>query len=430
MIRPPPAFLSLPSAGDRTYARLLRKLRLLALRRLLSSTSGDWGHDAAISGVVPRLRTGLTSAVRAASETVLDLIGSPDVLTPLLMLEGGIGAPDAALRAAIPPLLAGLAARRKAGTLPEALLWEAPVARLVDARGGRVVWFDPPAKNLLADASGLAVTLASGTRFDVPDVPPDDPSSLPAGVRMARPFHPVRPEAGPLYLSEVDTNPLSMFEAHPDKSGNAISFGDRTPGQWVEALGRALDLIRVGIPDWYAELRTNQERLVPVGYEPERHLSASYREAPRLAYLTLHPSPLTMAEALVHETQHTKLNTLSWFDPLLHNAHTAWTRSPVRPDLRPVQGVLLAAHAFVPVAAMHWGLSASHHPIAMSPEFARRRAEVLAGNENAIAAVEATGDPTPIGARVIREMRALHDWLVAQAPALSAPVDTDAMLPG
>src|SRR5690606_5269945 len=113
----------------------------------------------------------------------------------------------------------------------------------------------------------------------------------------------------------------------------------------------------LGLPELRVEIGANLQRVVPVGCDDKRHFSASYREAPGLVYLSLHPSPLTMAEAIVHETQHAKLNALGWLDPVLHNGHDTWTSSPVRPDLRPLMGVLMAVHAFIPVAALHGALA-------------------------------------------------------------------------
>jgi HEXXH motif-containing protein len=166
------------------------------------------------------------------------------------------------------------------------------------------------------------------------------------------------------------------------------------------------------LPAWYTELQHTTARILPVGFEPEMHLSASYREAPHIMYMTLHPDPLTMAEALIHETQHGKLNLLSWLDPVLHNAYTSWSESPVRPDLRPVMGVLLAVHAFVPVAAFHHVLAAMDHPISRTRRFAERRIEVLSGNGGGLRLVESIGQPTAMGERVIRGLRQLHDYLV------------------
>ena len=59
--------------------------------------------------------------------------------------------------------------------------------------------------------------------------------------------------------------------------------------------------------------------------------------------------------------------------------------------LRPLMGVLLAVHAFVPVAALHAGLVAADHPLAKTAKFADRREQVLAGNERGLRLVATTG---------------------------------------
>jgi HEXXH motif-containing protein len=164
-------------------------------------------------------------------------------------------------------------------------------------------------------------------------------------------------------------------------------------------------------------MRVTLRRIVPVGYEAEVHLSASYREAPGLVYLTLHPDPVTLAEALIHETQHGKLNALSFFDAVLENGHTEWAPSPVRPDLRPLMGVLLAAHAFVPVAEFHRRLAELGHELTRTPAFARRRAEVLASNARGLAVLADKARPTPLGARVLAELTAMHARTSAAAGA-------------
>ncbi len=200
-----------------------------------------------------------------------------------------------------------------------------------------------------------------------------------------------------------------MLEDHPDKAGNAVSLGGATAADWGRALFDALELIRVALPEWWRELPIALSRLVPVGFEAEMHLSASYMEAPGIAWMTLHPDPLTLAEAIVHETQHGRLNPLMWLDPVLKNGRREWTASPVRPDLRPLSGVLLAAHAFIPVAAMHARLLAGGHPISQTPHFRRRRAEVLATNQQGLSTVEDRGQPTTAGRRLLAELRVLHD---------------------
>ena len=100
-------------------------------------------------------------------------------------------------------------------------------------------------------------------------------------------------------------------------------------------------------------MRLLMQLLLPVGFDRERHLSASYAEAIGAAYLSLHPDGMTMAEALIHEFSHNKINALARLEPLLENGDGARFGSPLRPDPRPLHGVLLAVHAFVPVARLY-----------------------------------------------------------------------------
>jgi HEXXH motif-containing protein len=394
---PPLAFLAVPATRETHLASIRRKVRLLAARTLLTCPPSLRGLGA--------VQAALTDALRRAPDPTLDALGTPDVLGPLLMLHDGIG-DVGVLREAVPALLAGLAARR---LLPAPVIWEEPVARVVDPASGRAWRFDPPGRALLAYSGGMELERADHSRV-----------GLGAGDA---PFHAL---SGGVALSLVDTNPLSMVEDHPEKQGNAVDLGGRDAGEWVAALDGALELVKLGLPTWFAELPVALQRLVPVGYEPERHLSASYREFPGLAYLTLHPDPVTMAEAIVHETQHGKLNLLTWLDPVLHNGRTFWTPSPVRPDLRPLMGVLLAVHAFVPVAALHAGLIAADHPLTRTPQFAARRQQVLAGNARGLALVQQHGDATDLGRRVIDGLARMHAELATGATAM----DPEALPPG
>ena len=89
----------------------------------------------------------------------------------------------------------------------------------------------------------------------------------------------------------------------------------------------------------------------------------------------------------------------------------------------------MAVHAFVPVAALHRGLSDAGHPLSKSDHFAVRRAEVLAGNATGMAVLREKAQATGIGSRVLNDLRAAHDQLVTAAPDLPT-VPMDAMPPG
>ncbi len=205
-------------------------------------------------------------------------------------------------------------------------------------------------------------------------------------------------------LCRADDSPLALHEAHPDKDGNRVSLGGRPLSEWVASLRRALKIIEIGLPPLHEEIELALRQIIPVGFDETRHLSASFQENLGTAYMTLHPQDMTMAEAIVHEFSHNKINGLLELDPLLHNAFEPLFSSPVRPDPRPLHGVLLAVHAFVPVAALYRRLRALDHPQAQRPGFDARYHAIVAGNREGLQTLEG-GEPTRAGARVLAELR-------------------------
>ncbi len=387
-------FLLVPREGEQTTRSLVRKVRLLALRHLLTIDA----RAVRIPGL-GSIQSVLTGLARSDAKRLLGAIGGPDVLPLLLVSQAGLHDTRACLAVAIPHLIAAL------GALPEGILWDRPVEALGAA--GRRWAFDPPALGLTADPSGLTVRCADGRLARLETLKSVEEAGLPRG----------------LHLALADSFPLSMMEDHPDKFGNALDLGGRSVADWVSALSDAMGLIAEGLPSWAAELPEITQRVVPVGFHPEMHLSASYREAPGVVWMTLHPDPLTLAEALIHETQHGKLNALTWLDAVLVNGRTCWTESPVRPDLRPLMGVLLAVHAFVPVAELHRRLA--HRPWPDLRRFERRRAEVLASNARGLAILEELGEPTALGSRLLADLRAMHDACVEASGRVSLDPEAD-----
>ncbi|MEZ4336646.1 MAG: HEXXH motif-containing putative peptide modification protein [Sandaracinaceae bacterium] len=249
------------------------------------------------------------------------------------------------------------------------------------SRGGRV---EPRLAEVLAAELGL-------------DAAPDVPclsARCPAGA-----FHPIERD---LVLATVDVNPLAMVEAHPDKEGNAIDLGDRAPEEWAASLREALAIIEAHLPVVREEIDLVLQQLVPVGFHEERHLSASYAEAVGTIYLTLHPNPMTMVEAVIHEHQHNKLNALFDLDPLLENDPAERYASPVRPDPRPLFGVLLAVHAFLPVEALYRARVAEG-----AAHLAKRLEAIVQKNRDGAAVLLAHARPTRIGRGILDEIARL-----------------------
>jgi HEXXH motif-containing protein len=268
---------------------------------------------------------------------------------------------------------------------------------------------------LLSIPSRLALAVGEGTRalvFEDGRVTAEHGGSaavvdlgrpISAGpLRVERPYHAI---SGDMVLALADNNPLALVEAHPDKSGNAIDLGSRGAGEWTAALAAALGRIERHLPDLRAEMDLFVAQVVPVGWDAVKHLSASYQEVVGTVYMTLHPSGMTLSEALIHEFSHNKLNALLDLDPVLENALGSLHASPVRPDPRPLQGVLLAVHAFLPVARLYEQMIASGDPEAQPETFRERFAEIRRINHEGASLLLAEGRPTRAGEGLLGEIR-------------------------
>lgn len=348
---------TLPSPGD-DWLTAARRRYLRRTARLLLAWPGA-------------LAPWLERPYQSAREFLGRILASrPGELYAALALPQ-VGAPihGGELAEALTQLLVELARRRLIGR--EGFWWPVPVRRLLTTGAARELV--PERVGLLYSDGEIELGAAEVWDLSVPS------------FRMR--------EGG--WLALADNNPLAMIEAHPDKEGNALSLGTATATEWLAALDAARALIREALPALADEHRLLLASIVPVGGPMERSLSASYREAIGTVYLSLHPSPVKMAEAIIHELQHTKLNLLTFTDPVLVDGGAGLHASPVRPDPRPLWGVLLAVHAFVPVAALYRHLGD-----------ATRLAEVEAGNREALAVLEAHAQPTELGRRLIAGLRA------------------------
>jgi HEXXH motif-containing protein len=287
-----------------------------------------------------------------------------------------------------------------ANALPEIVSQRRLPRRIVSLAARRTIEIPPDTERLEFRNGELALLGGAGRRTTISLMEP--PAGEPSFV----------PITDTLMLALVDNNPLAMSEAHPDKSGNALDLGGRPASEWVDTLARGLELIGRHMPDLRGEIDLYLHQVVPVGYDEQAHLSASYQEVIGTVYMTLHPQLMTMVEATIHEFQHNKLHAQLELDPLLENAFWPLYSSPVRPDPRPLQGVLLAVHAFQPVARLYQLMRAAGHPGTRGPDFERRYAQIVAGNHEGASVLLEHGSPTAIGRELLDEIRRWdqHDW--------------------
>ncbi len=183
-------------------------------------------------------------------------------------------------------------------------------------------------------------------------------------------------------LALYDALPIHDEGAHPEMAGHSVTLGDRSASEWTDALAKALAEIGQWLPEIRAEMAVLMQQWLPIGYLPEKHHSLSIQAAVGSSYLTLHPMPRMLCEAMIHEFQHNKLHMLMNLDPILVGPRDASYRSPVRPDPRPLMGVLLAVHAFIPVVAF-FHRRRQHGDPEMSHPYLKEHVRTLVNNNRA-----------------------------------------------
>ncbi len=392
---PPCGDLTLPAPGSRTVRQLL-SLALLRARSTLAGLSSPDPADprAALRRLLPSLDQGfLLSALRRPSRLTLARCLDTNPTEPQRSSWGRSLAASLCLDAAEVGLLPG----------PVELAFE---GELLSERSGWVLDLPPGTRLLLAPGRIELWTPRGASSSPLPASPEQlDEALRSAGVPAPRAHFPLW---GDTVLLLHDTNPLAGLEAHPAKSGNRVDLGGHTPAQWRDALLGAFRIIQDQLPEIAAEMDLLLGHIGPVGYFDQAHLSASYLEAMGVVYLSLHPHRMTLVEALVHEFQHNKLNLLLGLDPTLENADWPLYTSPVRPDPRPLRGVLLAVHAFQPVVRLYERLCGEPAEEEAENGWRRRRLrEVARLCREGCEVLLPHGQPTAAGRPLLEEIRSL-----------------------
>jgi HEXXH motif-containing protein len=148
------------------------------------------------------------------------------------------------------------------------------------------------------------------------------------------------------------------------------TVGAPIPGSWAEASAAPVDAQEL-VGDLRQLMRTVAvtEHTLPACMDwllavtrvviPLRgHPDGAFRsgcepDVPGMVYLDVTASDLQIAEALVHESAHRHLFVAEAEGPLVEPGHNGRYTSPLRPDPRPLRGILLAGHALAYIAALY-----------------------------------------------------------------------------
>jgi HEXXH motif-containing protein len=386
-----PGDLTIPEPGSTTARGVLSRAMSKLLRELSAAPrlAPPGARDEAAA--LARLSR---AALQASPGPLVSALRRPTVGGLLRCLRGSLPERERVFVELTAQLAFELAV---AGALAEPVRLRRAPARLLSIPARLAVAIDPGATALVFENGSVTVERGGAAhRLDLAA-----PASAP-GVAVEAAYLPVR---GEIVLALADNNPLAMDEAHPDKEGNAIDLGGHPAAEWAAALSTALARVERHLPELYAEMQLFLAQLVPVGWDEVKHLSASYQEILGTVYLTLHPSQMTLSEALIHEFSHNKLNALFELDEVLENAWSPLYTSPVRPDPRPLHGVLLAVHAFLPVALLYERMIEAGDPEAQHADFARRFAAIRKINREGAELVLDKGRPTAVGQGLFDEIR-------------------------
>jgi HEXXH motif-containing protein len=98
---------------------------------------------------------------------------------------------------------------------------------------------------------------------------------------------------------------------------------------------------------------------------------------------------------------------------VLENAWSPLYTSPVRPDPRPLHGVLLAVHAFLPVARLYEKMIEAKEPAAGNEAFLARFAAIRRINREGAEVVLGNGKATVMGAGLLEEIRRWDEYYAA-----------------
>ncbi|MCC6555713.1 MAG: hypothetical protein IT372_22350 [Polyangiaceae bacterium] len=399
----PPRDLTIPEPGSVTARDVLSRAIGRLLGELPRAGRGAAGSAAGREAAVEFARAAQGALARCPG-AVASALRRPTAGALLRCLRKASGARAEALLGELGAILwAELAA---AGALPERVRVRRAPRRIPLLSAGAVIELPPDVTGLVIEDGRVTVERAGGgavVRLD--ELEGGEAAGAPS-VRVARPYVEIE---GEMVLALEDNNPLAMEEAHPDKEGNAVDLGGRGAGEWAEALRGALAPVERYLPDLSREMALYVQQVVPVGFDTVRHLSASYQEAIGTVYMSLHPSSMTLTEALIHEFSHNKINALFELDGVLENALFPLFQSPVRPDPRPLHGVLLAVHAFLPVARLYERMIEADDPLARHDSFRDRFARICDMNREGAHVVLRHGIPTHIGAGLMDEIARWRD---------------------
>jgi HEXXH motif-containing protein len=192
------------------------------------------------------------------------------------------------------------------------------------------------------------------------------------GPRVVAFADPRRDPASARYLRLIDTDPTLPFTIVAPKPAVAAACRAR--------LARALDLLQAGCPPLLRELRALVLEIVLASPPPTPGAARFDGASSFLLWGAIvlnaesHATDLEMVQALAHESGHNLLFGLCADGPLVDQDDAERYASPLRDDLRPMDGIV---HATYVIARMHLALNALLRSGVLEPDARKEARDAL-----------------------------------------------------
>ena len=207
-----------------------------------------------------------------------------------------------------------------------------------------------------------------------------------------------------------DIDPYRSFDAAPANDRLAVAEFD----SWCDKLDRAWAILVEEHADYLPEMSAARPVIVPAPNE-NGFVGSSSAASFGAIRAAMPETPAAMAETLLHELQHSKLNALLDLVPLQRSAKDRLCYAPWRRDPRPLSGLLHGFYAFVGVTEYWYRRWLSHQDRLSAFHFLHHQEQVWA----ALHALGPTPELTETGARFISVATAR----LAACDGTAAPVD-------
>lgn len=159
---------------------------------------------------------------------------------------------------------------------------------------------------------------------------------------------------------------------------------------WENVLSKAFLLIKKADINTYEEIKSYLKVIIPVvSKDVNVHLSSTDEIIAGTCYMSYTSDYYIIAEALVHEFNHNKLNIILKLDPIFNNNSDEIYFSPWRKDPRPLSGILHGCFAFFAVSSFWYnclnkGLISTPEKLRIQESLAKRVCQVANSIETVV----------------------------------------------